>query len=95
MFFFIFGLAYINSTNFTPFEPLQIGVLYGAYYMFFAYGGFARVAVVAEEIKDAKKCSPSYNNLFSCISSYLFTGGNCSNRASRSSSSIKLKLTTY
>jgi APA family basic amino acid/polyamine antiporter len=58
MFFFIFGLAYINSTNFTPFEPLQIGVLYGAYYMFFAYGGFARVAVVAEEIKDAKKNVP-------------------------------------
>ena len=58
MFFFIFGLAYINSTNFTPFEPLQIGVLYGAYYMFFAYGGFARVAVVAEEIKDAKTNVP-------------------------------------
>jgi APA family basic amino acid/polyamine antiporter len=58
MFFFIFGLTYINPTNFTPFEPLQIGVLYGAYYMFFAYGGFARVAVVAEEIKDAKKNVP-------------------------------------
>jgi APA family basic amino acid/polyamine antiporter len=58
MFFFIFGLGYINSSNFTPFKPLQIGVLYGAYYMFFAYGGFARVAVVAEEIKDAKRNVP-------------------------------------
>jgi basic amino acid/polyamine antiporter, APA family len=58
MFFFIFGLGYINLSNFTPFEPLQVGVLYGAYYMFFAYGGFARVAVVAEEIKDAKRNVP-------------------------------------
>jgi APA family basic amino acid/polyamine antiporter len=57
-FFCIFGLAYINPTNFTPFEPLQMGVLYGAYYMFFAYGGFARVAVVAEEIRDAKRNVP-------------------------------------
>jgi APA family basic amino acid/polyamine antiporter len=58
IFFVIFGLGYINTANFTPFEPLQIGVLYGAYYMFFAYGGFARVAVVAEEIKDAKRNVP-------------------------------------
>lgn len=31
---------------------------YGAFYIFFAYGGFARVAVVAEEIKDAKRVVP-------------------------------------
>ena len=58
LFFFIFGLGYINLTNFTPFAPLEIGVLYGAYYIFFAYGGFARVAVVAEEVKDAKRNVP-------------------------------------
>ena len=58
IFFVIFGLGYINTANFSPFEPLQVGVLYGAYYMFFAYGGFARVAVVAEEIKDAKRNVP-------------------------------------
>lgn len=58
LFFVIFGLGYINTANFIPFEPLQVGVLYGAYYMFFAYGGFARVAVVAEEIKDAKRNVP-------------------------------------
>ena len=58
MFFFIFGLGYINLNNFTPFEPLEIGVLYGAYFIFFAYGGFARVAVVAEEVKDAKRNVP-------------------------------------
>jgi basic amino acid/polyamine antiporter, APA family len=57
-FFCIFSLGYINITNFTPFKPLEIGVLYGAYYIFFAYGGFARVAVVAEEVKDAKRNVP-------------------------------------
>jgi APA family basic amino acid/polyamine antiporter len=33
-------------------------VLFGAFFIFFAYGGFARIAVVAEEIKDAKRNAP-------------------------------------
>jgi basic amino acid/polyamine antiporter, APA family len=33
-------------------------VLYGTFFIFFAYGGFARVSVVAEEIKDAKRNVP-------------------------------------
>ena len=45
----------MNLSNFTPFVPLEVGVLYGAYYIFFAYGSFARVALVAEEVKDAKR----------------------------------------
>jgi len=57
-FFFIFGLGYINPANFTPFAPSEIGVLYGACYIFFAYGGFARAAVVAEEVKNAKRNVP-------------------------------------
>jgi APA family basic amino acid/polyamine antiporter len=57
-FFVIFGLGYINLSNFTPFAPFEIGVFYGAYYIFFAYGGFARVAVVAEEVKDAGRNVP-------------------------------------
>jgi len=57
-FFVIFGLGYINPANFTPFAPFEIGVFYGAYYIFFAYGGFARVAVVAEEVKDAERNVP-------------------------------------
>jgi APA family basic amino acid/polyamine antiporter len=32
--------------------------LYGAFFIFFAYGGFARVSVIAEEIKDAKRNVP-------------------------------------
>ncbi len=71
-FFVIFGLNYIKPTNFTPFEPLSVGVLYGAYYMFFAYGGFARVAVVAEEIKDAKRNVPKAILISLVVSSIIY-----------------------
>lgn len=70
-FFIVLGLAYVNPTNFNPFSPFKAGVLYGAYYIFFAYGGFARVAVVAEEVKDAKRNVPRAI-LFSLIISTFF-----------------------
>ena len=70
-FFIIFGLAFMNTTNFAPFAPLQVGVFYGASYIFFAYGGFARVAVIAEEVKDAKKNVPKAM-LLSLLISTLF-----------------------
>jgi len=75
-FFVIFGLGYINPANFTPFAPFQIGVFYGAYYIFFAYGGFARVAVVAEEVKDAERNVPRAILLSLVISTifYLVVG---------------------
>jgi len=57
-FFTIFGLMHLNPAYFTPFAPSTVGVLYGAYYIFFAYGGFARVAVVAEEVKEAERNVP-------------------------------------
>lgn len=57
-FFLILGLGYMNPSNFVPFAPFEVGVVYGAYYIFFAYGGFARVAVIAEEVKDAKRNVP-------------------------------------
>jgi basic amino acid/polyamine antiporter, APA family len=57
-FFVIFGVFNVNAGNFTPFVPLSSGVLYGTFFIFFAYGGFARVSVVAEEIKDAKRNVP-------------------------------------
>lgn len=44
--------------NFIPFKPFDLGVLYGSCYIFFAYAGFARVAVVTEEVKDAKRSVP-------------------------------------
>ncbi|MEM3881728.1 MAG: amino acid permease [Candidatus Bathyarchaeia archaeon] len=58
LFFIILGACYASPANFTPFEPLNAGVLYGVCFIFFAYIGFARVAVLAEEIKDAKRNVP-------------------------------------
>ncbi len=57
-FFVAFGVLHVNTGNFVPFEPLSNGVLYGSFFIFFAYGGFARVSVIAEEVKDAKQNVP-------------------------------------
>jgi len=57
-FFVVFGILNVNTANFNPFIPLSSGVLYGTFFIFFAYGGFARVSVVAEEIKDANRNVP-------------------------------------
>jgi len=57
-FFVIYGSLHFTATNLAPFAPCQLGVFYGAFYIFFAYGGFARVAVIAEEVKDAKRNVP-------------------------------------
>lgn len=57
-FFVAFGALHIDSGNFSPFVPLSSGVLYGTFFIFFAYGGFARVSVVAEEVKDARRNVP-------------------------------------
>jgi len=71
-FFILLGSAYINSSNFTPFAPFQVGVFYGACYIFFAYGGFARVAVIAEEVKDAKRNVPKAILLSLAISTIVY-----------------------
>jgi APA family basic amino acid/polyamine antiporter len=75
-FFIVLGFFHINTGNFSVFEPLSNGVLFGAYFIFFAYGGFARVAVVAEEVKDAKKNVPRAMLLSLGISMaiYIFVG---------------------
>jgi APA family basic amino acid/polyamine antiporter len=75
-FFVIFGLTYVKMANFVPFAPFEIGVLYGACFIFFAYGGFARVAIVADEVKDAKRNVPRAILLSLAISTivYIFVG---------------------
>ena len=57
-FFVAFGVLHMNTGNFVSFVPLSSGVLYGTFFIFFAYGGFARVSVIAEEVKDAKRNVP-------------------------------------
>jgi basic amino acid/polyamine antiporter, APA family len=75
-FFVIFGLAHLNRANFAPFAPFKVGVLYGACFIFFAYGGFARVAIVACEIKNPKRNVPNAILLSLAISTivYIFVG---------------------
>jgi len=57
-FFIIYGMLFMNPSNFTSFRPLDVGVFSSAVFFFFAYGGFARAAVIAEEVKDAKRNVP-------------------------------------
>jgi APA family basic amino acid/polyamine antiporter len=72
VFFFVFGLGYVNTANFAPFIPSELGIFFGAYYIFFAFGGFARVSVVAEEVKDAERNVPKAILLSLIISTILY-----------------------
>jgi basic amino acid/polyamine antiporter, APA family len=57
-FFIAFGVLFVQPANFVPFLPLSTGVLLGAYFIFFAFSGFARVAIVSEEVFDARRNVP-------------------------------------
>jgi APA family basic amino acid/polyamine antiporter len=71
-FFIVFGFAFIHPQNLTPFVLSDFGVVYGTYFIFFAYGGFARVAVVAEEVKDARRNVPRAILLSLVISTVVY-----------------------
>jgi APA family basic amino acid/polyamine antiporter len=71
-FFVVFGAINANTANFAPFEPFNVGVLYGAYFIFFAYTGFGRAAVVAEEVKDAKRNVPKALLLSLAVSTIVY-----------------------
>jgi len=59
LFFIAFGMGFFRTGNFTPFAPEgSAGVLSGAALIFFAYIGFARVTIMAEEVKDPEKTIP-------------------------------------
>jgi APA family basic amino acid/polyamine antiporter len=71
-FFVVYGAFNANTANFAPFQPFNEGVLYGAYFIFFAYTGFARAAVVAEEVKDAKRNVPKALLLSLAVSTIVY-----------------------
>jgi APA family basic amino acid/polyamine antiporter len=71
-FFIAYGLLFMNPANFTPFKPLDVGVFSGAVFFFFAYGGFARAAVIAEEVKDAKRNVPKAMLMALAISAVFY-----------------------
>jgi APA family basic amino acid/polyamine antiporter len=66
------GISHINSGYFVPFIPSELGVLYGAYFIFFAYGGFARIAVAAEEVRDARRVVPRAIMLALTVSTVIY-----------------------
>jgi basic amino acid/polyamine antiporter, APA family len=73
LFFVAFGLGFFNVSNMTPFAPAGIsGILSGAALIFFAYTGFARVTIMAEEVKDPEKNIPRSIYLALTISTVLY-----------------------
>jgi APA family basic amino acid/polyamine antiporter len=59
LFFVISAVFFFKAANFITLAPFGMGgVLAGAATIFFAYAGFARVSVIADEIKDAAKNVP-------------------------------------
>jgi APA family basic amino acid/polyamine antiporter len=70
--FCFLGVLFVQRVNFTPFHPASLGVLSGASYIFFAYGGFARVAVVAEEVRDPERNVPRAILLSLAISTAIY-----------------------
>ena len=76
-FFVAFGLFFVDAANFVPFEPFSGGMLLGTCFIFFAFGGFPRVAVMAEEVKDASRNVPRAILLSLLISAvvYVLVGG--------------------
>ncbi len=72
-FFVAFGLFFVNATNYLPFEPLNGGVLYGVGLIFFAFGGFPRIAVMAEEVKEPKRNVPRAVLISLLITAVVYT----------------------
>ncbi len=73
LFFVAFGLGFFKPGNFTPFLPEgPVGVLGGAALIFFAYTGFARVTIMAEEVKNPEYTIPRSIYLALGISTVLY-----------------------
>jgi len=73
LFFSAAALLHFRAANFRPFMPFGLnGVWAGAATIFFAYSGFARVAIVADEIKDPRKNVPRATLLSIFISTAIY-----------------------
>lgn len=59
IYFAIGGIPVINNQNFRPFAPFGIkGISEAAALLFFAFTGYARIATLAEEVKEPEKTIP-------------------------------------
>ncbi len=73
LFFAVEAFRHFRAANFHPVLPFGVkGMWAGAAAMFFAYAGFARVAVVADEIKDPRRNVPRATILSILISTAIY-----------------------
>jgi len=72
LFFTVVGAVHFNPAHLRPFVVSWTGILVGANYIFFAFTGFARVAVVAEEIRHPRRVVPRAVGLAVVISAALY-----------------------
>jgi APA family basic amino acid/polyamine antiporter len=73
LFFVAFGLGFFSFEHFTPLAPSGMtGILSGAALIFFAYTGFARVTIMAEEVKEPEKTIPRSIYLALGISTVIY-----------------------
>ncbi len=57
--FILFGIPRVELVNYSPFAPNGfIGILQGAGFMFFAFLGFGRIAMLGEEVKKPNRTVP-------------------------------------
>jgi len=70
--FFAVGLFFIKPGNFKPFPLSPPNIFLGAAIIFFAFQGFARVAIVAEEVKDAARNVPRAIIISLAISTVIY-----------------------
>jgi basic amino acid/polyamine antiporter, APA family len=71
--FVVTGLPAIDRSNLRPFAPTGVsGMFEAAGLLFFAYTGYARVAILGEEVQDPKKTIPKAIVSALAISSLLY-----------------------
>jgi APA family basic amino acid/polyamine antiporter len=73
VFFIVLGLGFINFGKFIPVAPFGfLGVLEGTSLIFFAYFGYARITILAEEVKDSSRTIPRAIILALALSTVLY-----------------------
>ena len=72
--FIVMGSLHIDYANLSPFNPFEPGVLFGAYFVFFAFSGFARITLMSGEVENARKNVPRSIILSLLISTIVYLG---------------------
>jgi len=73
LFFAAAAFSHFQPSHFRPFLPFGVkGLWAGAATIFFAYGGFARVAVIADEIEDPRRNVPRATILSILIATAIY-----------------------